>query len=161
MTIWMRIAIAAAVVATLAMGYTALTRHHYQRGYDAAVAVVNAERLKQIAAAQAETDKWKQAAQEAEHAHAKLQTEINRLVTVNADLRAGVARLRGDLDRARAGRMSAITEQTCPDTAAALSDVLGECEERVERLAGRYVALAAAADRHAADAQRLSEAWPQ
>ena len=157
---WMRIAIAAAVVATLAMGYTALTRHHYQRGYDAAFAAVNAERLKQIEIAQAETDQWKQAAQEAEHAHAKLQAEINRLVTVNADLRAGVARLRGDLDRARAGRMSQLTEQTCPDTAATLSDVLGECGERVERLAGRYAALAAAADRHAADAQRLIDAWP-
>ena len=158
---WMRIAIAAAVVATLAMGYTALTRHHYQRGYDAAVAVVNAERLKQIAAAQAETDQWKKQAEEAEKSHAKLTTEINRLTAVNSDLRAGLARLRGDLDRARAGRMSQLTEQTCPDTAAALSDVLGECGERVERLAGRYVALAAAADRHAADAQRLSEAWPQ
>lgn len=160
MTIWMRIAIAAAVVATLAVGYTALTRHHYQRGYDAAFAAVNAERLKQIAAAQEETDKWKQAAQEAEHAHAKLQTEINRLVTVNADLRAGVARLRGDLDRARAGRMSAITGETCPDTAVTLSDVLSECTARIDQLAGRYAALAAAADRHAADAQRLIDAWP-
>lgn len=157
---WMRIAIAAAVVATLAVGYTALTRHHYQRGYDAAFAAVNAERLKQIAAAQAETDQWKQAAQEAEHAHAKLQTEINRLVTVNADLRAGVARLRGDLDRARAGRMSQLTEQTCPDTAAALDDVFGECTSRIDELAGRYAALAAAADRHASDAQRLIDAWP-
>jgi hypothetical protein len=161
MTIWMRIVLAAAIVTTLAVGYTALTRHHYQRGYDAAFAAVNKARLEQIAAAQEETDKWKQAAQEAEHAHAKLQTEINRLVTVNADLRAGVARLRGDLDRARAGRMSQLTEQTCPDTAATLSDVLRECGERVERLAGRYAALAAAADRHAADAQRLIDAWPE
>ena len=161
MTIWMRIVLAAAIVTTLAIGYNALTRHHYQRGYDAAVAVVNAERLAQIAAAQAETDQWKQQAEEAEHAHAKLQTEINRLVTVNADLRAGVARLRGDLDRACAGRMSAITEQTCPDTAAALSDVLGECTSRIDELAGRYAALAAAADRHAADAQRLIDAWPE
>ena len=158
---WMRIAIAAAVVATLAMGYTALTRHHYQRGYDAAFAAVNAERLKQIAAAQEETKQWKQAAQEAEHAHAKLQTEINRLVTVNSTLRAGVARLRSDLDRARAGRMSQLTEQTCPDTASALDAVFGECADRIERLAGRYAALAAAADRHAADAQRLIDAWPE
>ena len=158
---WMRIAIAAAVVATLAVGYTALTRHHYQRGYDAAVAVVNAERLAQIAAAQAETERRRKQAQEAEHAHAKLQTEINRLVTVNADLRAGVARLRSDLDRARAGRMSQLTGETCPDTAAALSDVLGECTSRIDELAGRYAALAAAADRHAADAQRLIDAWPE
>ena len=91
MTIWMRIVLAAAIVTTLAIGYNALTRHHYQRGYDAAVAVVNAERLAQIAAAQAETDQWKQQAEEAEHAHAKLQTEINRLVTVNADLRGCAA----------------------------------------------------------------------
>lgn len=158
---WMRIAIAAAVVATLAVGYTALTRHHYQRGYDAAFAAVNAERLKQIAAAQAETDQWKKQAEEAEKSHAKLQTEINRLVTVNFTLRAGVARLRSDLDRARAGRMSAITEQTCPDTAAALDAVFGECASRIDELAGRYAELAAAADRHAADAQRLSGAWPQ
>ncbi len=158
---WMRIAIAAAIIATLIAGYAALTRHHYQRGYDAAFAAVNKARLEQIAAAQEETNQWKKQAEEAEHAHAKLQTEINRLFTVNADLRAGVARLRGDLDRARAGRMSQLTEQTCPDTAAALSDVFRECAERVERLAGRYAALAAAADRHAADAQRLSEAWPQ
>lgn len=160
MTIWMRIVLAAAIVTTLAVGYTALTRHHYQRGYDAAFAAVNAERLKQIAAAQEETDQWKQAAQEAEHAHAKLQTEINRLAAVNADLRAGVARLRGDLDRARAGRMSQLTGETCPDTAAALSDVLSECTARIDQLAGRYAALAAAADRHAADAQRLIDAWP-
>ena len=158
---WMRIAIAAAVVATLAVGYTALTRHHYQRGYDAAFAAVNAERLKQIAAAQAETDQWKKQAEEAEKSHAKLQTEINRLVTVNFTLRAGVARLRSDLDRARAGRMSQLTGEACPDTAVTLSDVLSECTARIDQLAGRYAALAAAADRHAADAQRLSEAWPQ
>ena len=158
---WMRIAIAAAVVATLAVGYTALTQHHYQRGYDAAFAAVNKARLEQIAAAQAETDEWKKQAEEAEKSHAKLTMEINRLTAVNADLRTGVARLRGDIDHARAGRMSQLTEQTCPDTAAALSDVFRECAERVERLAGRYAALAAAADRHAADAQRLSEAWPQ
>lgn len=161
MTIWMRIVLAAAIVTTLAVGYTALTRHHYQRGYDAAFAAINAERLKQIAAAQEETNQWKKQAEEAEHAHAKLQTEINRLVTVNSTLRAGVARLRSDLDRARAGRMSQLTGEACPDTAAALSDVLGECGERVERLAGRYAALAAAADRHAADAQRLIDAWPE
>lgn len=158
---WARIAIAAAVVATLAVGYTALTQHHYQRGYDAAFAAVNAERLKQIEIAQAETDQWKKQAEEAEHAHAKLQTEINRLVTVNADLRAGVARLRSDLDRARAGRMSAITGETCADTASTLDAVFGECADRIERLAGRYAELAAAADRHAADAQRLIDAWPE
>lgn len=158
---WMRIAIAAAVVATLAVGYTALTRHHYQRGYDAAVAVVNAERLAQIAAAQAETERWRKQAEEAEETHAKLTTEINRLTAVNADLRAGVVRLRSDLDRVRASRMSQLTGETCPDTAAALDAVFGECADRIERLAGRYAALAAAADRHAADAKRLIDAWPE
>lgn len=160
MTIWMRIVLAAAIVTTLIAGYDALTRHHYQRGYDAAVAVVNAERLAQIAAAQAETERWRKQAEDAEETHAKLTTEINRLTAVNSDLRAGVARLRSDLDRARAGRMSQLTEQTCPDTAAAFSDVFGECAARIDELAGRYAELAAAADRHAADAKRLSEAWP-
>ena len=158
---WMRIAIAAAIIATLIAGYAALTRHHYQRGYDAAFAAVNKARLEQIAAAQAETDQWKKQAEEAEKSHAKLTTEINRLTAVNSDLRAGLARLRGDLDRARAGRMSQLTEQTCPDTAATLSDVLGECTAKIDELAGRYAALAAAADRHAADAQRLIDAWPE
>lgn len=157
---WMRIAIAAAIIATLIAGYAALTRHHYQRGYDAAFAAVNKARLEQIAAAQAETDQWKKQAEEAEKSHAKLTTEINRLTAVNADLRTGVARLRSDLDRARAGRMSQLTEQTCPDTAATLSGVLGECTARIDELAGRYAELAAAADRHAADAQRLIDAWP-
>ena len=158
---WIRIAIAAALVTALTVGYTALTQHHYQRGYDAAFAAVNKVRLEQIAAAQEETDEWKKQAEEAEKSHAKLTMEINRLTAVNADLRTGVARLRGDIDRARAGRMSQLTEQTCPDTAAILSDVLGECTARIDELAGRYAALAAAADRHAADAQRLSEAWPE
>ena len=157
---WMRIAIAAALVTALAVGYTALTRHHYQRGYDAAFAAVNKARLEQIAAAQAETDEWKKQAEEAEKSHAKLTMEINRLTAVNTDLRTGVARLRGDLDRARAGRMSEITGETCPDTAVTLSDVLSECTARIDQLAGRYAALAAAADRHASDAQRLIDAWP-
>lgn len=161
MTIWMRIVLAAAIVTTLAVGYTALTRHHYQRGYDAAFAAVNKARLEQIAAAQAETDQWKKQAEEAEKSHAKLTTEINRLTAVNSDLRAGVARLRSDLDRARAGRMSAITSETCADTASALDAVFGECADRIERLAVRYEELAAAADRHAADAQRLIDAWPE
>ena len=157
---WIRIALVAAAVALLAVGYTTLTRHHYKRGYDTAYAEINEARIKQIAAAQAETDEWKQKAEEAENEHAKLSAEINRLTTVNADLRAGVAGLRSDLKRARAERLSALTEQTCPDTAATLDSVLGECADRVEQLAGRYAELAAAADRHAADAKRLSEAWP-
>lgn len=161
MTPWIRIAVAAVAVALLAAGYAALTGHHYKRGYDAAHAEVNAARIVQIAAALAETDQWRKQAEEAENENAKLHAEINRLAAVNADLRVGVARLRGDLDRARASRMSAITDETCADTASALDAVFGECADRIERLAGRYAALAAAADRHAADAQRLSEAWPQ
>lgn len=157
---WIRIAIAAAAVALLAAGYTILTGHHYRRGYNTAYTEVNEARLAQIAAAQAETDEWKTKAQEAEHAHAKLQAEINRLAAVNADRRADIARLRRDLDAARAARVSAAAGAACPDAAAALDDVFGECAARVERLAGGYAALADAADRHAADTKRLIEAWP-
>lgn len=158
---WIRIAIAAAVVTTLAVGYTALVRHHYQRGYDAAHAEVNAARIDQIAAAQAETDQWRKQAEEAEHAHAKLHAEINRLAAANADLRAGLSRLPGDLKRARAERVSAITAETCSDGACALSAVFGEYAAGIEQFAGRYATLAAAADRHAADAKRLIDTWLQ
>lgn len=161
MTHWIRIAIAAAAVALLAAGYTMLTRHHYQRGYDAAYAEINEARLAQIAAAQAETDNWRKRAEEAESEHAKITMEINRLRNDNGNLRAGVARLRRDLDAARAQRVSAAAGAACPDAAAALGEVFGECSARVERFAERYAALADAADRHAADTKRLIEAWPQ
>jgi hypothetical protein len=45
------------------------------------------------------------------------------------------------------------TATACPDTAHTLADLLGQCT-------GRYSEVAAAADRHASDAQKLSDAWP-
>lgn len=57
-------------------------------------------------------------------------------------------------DLARAVAIAESSPRTCPDTAAALADVLGAVEG-----AGRE--LAATCDRHVNDLRQLTEAWPR
>jgi hypothetical protein len=78
---------------------------------------------------------------------AKLQANLNAAVGVSAD------RLQHAIDSVRASSDTA-TVDALRETTATLTTVFQDC-------AGRYRAVAAAADGHASDVQTLTEAWPQ
>lgn len=158
MNIYWKMALAVIAAGLLLAGYEHWAGVQQQIGYDRAVTAVNADKVKKIDAAQAETAAALKKYKEAQDENAAKQAEINRLAAANAGVVAGVGKLRVELDNLRAGRMSAITAETCPVTAATLSQLFGSCTERIEILADRYGRLAEVADRHAADVKALISA---
>ena len=119
---------------------------------------------------------WRYAAKEVERAEtqqiaekAARATELRRGNIANAALASAearavaIGRTAAALSTERAGLLAQLdiatrftpgnTATACPDTAHTLADLLGQC-------AGRYSEVAEAADRHASDAKKLSDAWP-
>lgn len=151
--------VAAASAALLfAYGYWAGVQQ--QIGYDRAAAEINADKLKRIAVADAIAAGWQSLYQEAENARAQTVQKNTQLAADNARSVADLSRLRVDLDALRARRMSEITAETCAATARTFGELFGDCQARIERLAGRYGEVAQAAAGHQTDAEMMDRAWP-
>lgn len=144
----------AVAVALLALAIYATGRSH---GSDSVQRKWDAERLVQQQAAHAAEMAHRAKEQQILNKYTEAQNAaINREKTLAADaaaartvadsLRNTVAAIRRDLPAAPA--------ETCRSTADAALDVFGQC-------ADRYQQLAAAADRHALDAQACRDAWPE
>lgn len=135
-------------------------KHQQGIGYSKAVAEYNVKKIQAIEAAQQKTNEWREKYESAENERSKLEHEINRLFTVNSGTVADIGRLRVTINNLRRG-MPTATAETCAVTDETISELFGDCTARIERIARLYGEVASKADRHAADAEALSNAWPK
>ena len=153
------IAIAAAIALAIA-AYAAWESHTEQIGYNRAVADVNAEKIKSIENAKAQERTWRTKYEEAQYDRELKAKQIDDLVASNRDGLAAIGRLRLQLADTRS-RVSNAPVAACPNAAAALEALFGECAGALEGYVRTDVELAEKADRHAADVQMMRSAWPQ
>ena len=114
--------------------------------------VAEAKALTEQAKAEARTKEkeWSDKLLEAEKAHNAKMQEI--IIDVN-NAKSAVNSMSKQLDTATK-RMSTASKETIIEYANTNSDILKEC-------IGQYQWVAEQADKHAADAKRLSDAWPK
>lgn len=146
----LRIIGAGLAVAAVLIGWSMLTGHYEQIGYQRAVAeYADKARAAEVASRLREQQLINQT-RKAEHDAAarekSLRTEFAAVQRSNLGLRNTVANLRATV--------SAADLATCRATVDASLAVFGDC-------AARLGELAQAADGHANDVQTLSEAWPK
>lgn len=156
-----RAVVAAVLVALAVFAFNRFVAHEQQIGYDRAVAEMNADKLKKIAVADAIAESWKSLYQEAENARANAVQKNTQLAADNARVLSRLGGLRYDIDSLRARRMSEVTAETCTATARTFGELFGDCQARIERLAGRYGEVARAAAGHQTDAETLDKTWPE
>ncbi|MDD2664389.1 MAG: hypothetical protein PHD19_11615 [Dechloromonas sp.] len=142
----------AALAAAVALwwAWTTHNAHQQQIGYNRAAGEYAAQLAEAKAQALAAERGWND----------KLKGAIDDRTTLEQALAAARARAAGADERLRRtaddfrNRLSAATAETARAAAAAAAELLGEC-------GGRYRALAAAADGHAADLAQCDAAWPE
>lgn len=137
-------------VAAAMIGWSMLTSHYEQIGYERAKAECRAEKAREAVAAQVKLNQMihdrKKADREADDRYQKLAAEYDSLRRTNLGLRHTVGTLRSDL--------AAASPETLRKTADAALVVFDECTDEL-------VEMAKAADGHAADVRTLTEAWPR
>ena len=131
-----------------------------QVGYDRAVAEINKEKIQQIEQAKRQELAWRTKYQEAQYDRELKTKQIDDLVASNRDSLAAIGRLRGQLADTRS-RVSNAPVAACPNAAATLEALFGECVGALEGYVRNDVELAEKADRHAADVQMMRDAWPK
>lgn len=140
---------------------TALALALYAFGRLDGARIEGAKHAEYVAEQSAELDKQRVLRQRIEHAWNKqLEEARNAAIERETNLRraAGAAResadgLRDELAELRR-RLPDLAAEACRVRADALAELFGAC-------AARYRSVAESADRHAGDAQTLSDAWPQ
>lgn len=151
---------AAAVIAAVIVAYSMWESHVEQIGYDRAIAEVNKQTLIKIEQAKQQESVWRTKYEGAQHDLELTTKRIDELVASNRDGLATVGRLRLELADTRR-RVSEAPVDTCPNAAATLEALFGECVGALEGYVRSDVELAEKADRHAADVQMMRDAWPK
>ena len=123
--------------------------------------LLDAKYKTEVAEAKAETEKAKAEAREQEKNWAEQLLEAEKyyseslkdIITDSSSTKSIIERMSKQINTATS-RMSTATKETIIEYANTNSDILKEC-------IGKYQYVAEQADKHAIDAKRLSDAWPQ
>jgi hypothetical protein len=154
-----KLALIGIALAVLLVGSHAAVEHFREQGRAEVHADWDADKLIRAQALQNLTNQLRQTEQGFTDQLAKAHndfTEKSKQITVDADrARITVNSLRNDLAiaRTRLPAPGADPEGTIAEYARAVTDVFEQCSER-------YRGVAEKADRHAADAEMMREAWP-
>lgn len=149
MSIWIKLAIGAAVIAALFVGVNWYNGHQQDIGYQRAVGEYTAKENKALKEALAETERLKTKVKEAEDA-AKLrevarQQSDARITTLSQRLR--------DTESAIAERVSSASNGSLVEAIRTYGALFSDCREA-------YAGMGRNAQGHLEDARTLIEAWP-
>jgi methyl-accepting chemotaxis protein len=154
-----KLALIGIALAALLVGCQAAVEHFREQGRAEVQADWDADKLIRAQALQNLTNQLRQTEQGFTDQLAKAHndfTEKSKQITADADrARLAASGLRNDLNTARS-RLSAAAKDsdgTITEYASTVSDLFERCTERYRDVADK-------ADRHAADAEMMREAWP-